>query len=78
MLYSTTMRAVVMPRAAAEARYRKQEKPSVEDLFLGILKLSEMKAEDFLMEADKWKTGIQLMIREELLQRKTLLRESLL
>ena len=48
MLYSTTMRAVVMPRAAAEARYRKQEKPSVEDLFLGILKLSEMKAEDFL------------------------------
>ena len=48
MLYSMTMRAVVMPRAAAEARYRKQEKPSVEDLFLGILKLSEMKAEDFL------------------------------
>lgn len=48
MLYSTTMRAVVMPRAEAEAKHRKQSKPAIEDYFLGILKLSEMKAEDFL------------------------------
>ena len=48
MQYSTTMRAVVMQRANAEAKFRKQSKAGVEDYFLGILKLCELKAEDFL------------------------------